>query len=593
MKHFRWKYVLPRLAIVLTIILSTYFGLDPLLHWAIVAGGESAVGAKFELASLRSSLAQGKLELGSLQIANPRSPWRNLLQAEGGLLQIDSQALLNRRLVISEGSLHGLEWNTERSTSGALIEQNTNSADNRDPSAKGAPWLESGRQMGADWFGDVRARLEQDLVGQLETPRVVQDLQDRWPPQVAEMRNRIDSLRAQSEQLQGQLKAAKKNPLRSLEQLQQLAQPIQDMQQQLLAVQQQLNQWPEQAKLDRQAMEVARTHDQQFLRESLHVDGLDGQQLSDQLLGPLVAERLQTILRWVHTVRSLAPNRAIRVESDSVRGVNVHYLGPQPQPRIHLRQLALSGSVRLGATSTDWIGKLTDVSNQPALLNHPTRLHMQGVGPMPFQVDLSLDRTGTLARDEITIECPNLPLPSSTLGGGTLTMQLLPGKTGLQLHLTLTEDQLAGQIVLMQPSVQIQRLNRSTSTEKPAMVKLAQLVEQSLAQIEQLETTIKLSGTLDQPQWKIESNLGPQIAQGTNRALQQLLQQQVIALQESIGKQAQQRLTQLAEQREKAQRKLLARLGENRHLVEQLAQLGGGKEVTIPKLGKWLDALQR
>ena len=212
---------------------------------------------------------------------------------------------------------------------------------------------------------------------------------------------------------------------------------------------------------------------------------------------------------------------------------------------------------------------------------------------MPFQVDLSLDRTGTLARDEISIECPNLPLPSSTLGGGMLTMQLSPGKTGLQLHLTLTEDQLAGQIVLMQPSVQIQRLNQSTSTEKPAMAKLARLVEQSLAQIEQLETSVWLSGTLDQPQWKIESNLGPQVAQGTNQALQQLLQQQTIALQESIGKQAQQSLTQLAEQREKAQQKLLARLGKNRHLVDQLAQLGGGKDVSIPKLGKWLDTLQR
>ncbi len=37
----RWKYVLPRLVILLIIGLAIRFGLDPALKWAIVTGGES------------------------------------------------------------------------------------------------------------------------------------------------------------------------------------------------------------------------------------------------------------------------------------------------------------------------------------------------------------------------------------------------------------------------------------------------------------------------------------------------------------------------------------------------------------------------
>jgi uncharacterized protein (TIGR03545 family) len=594
MKLLRWKYVLPRLTLMMTVVLSIHFGLDPLVRWGIVAGGESAVGAKVELASLRSSLSQGEVVLGPWQIANPRVPLRNLLQADRGRLQIDTRALLAKRLVVCDGTLRGLKWNTPRATSGVLDAKESTGAESRSESADRSPWLESGRQVGIDWLEGTRARLEQDLTGQLETPRVVQELRDRWPQQVAQMRERIDRLRTQTDRLQGQLQLARKNPLRSLEQIQQLQQPLQDVRQELLSVGQQLNQWPRQAGEDRQAMEVARAHDQQFLRDSLHGDGLDGAQLSEQLLGPVVAGRLETVLGWVRMVRSLAPTRPVRVKTDSERGVAVHFVGLRPQPAMHIRKLALTGNARLGTTSTDWIGTLTDVSNQPALLKSPTLLHMHGIGALDFTVDVALDRTGAVARDNIRIDCPGLLPANMTLGGGTLALRLAPGKTILQADLTLVGDQLDGRIHLKQPAVQIGRANGSESADKPVVARLAQLVDRSLAEIEQLETTVQLAGTLKRPTWRIQSNLGPQLAQGVNQAARQLLEQQATALQASIGKQAELQLGQLAKQREAARQKLLAHLGDSRQLVEQLAKLGSGAAgLPIPKLGKRPSVLEK
>jgi|GEM_PF-891845 len=599
MKLFRWKYVLPRLALVLTVVLSIHFGLDPLIRWAVVAGGESAVGAKVELASLGSSLSRGEIMLGPWQIANPHSPLRNLLQADRGRLQIDTRALLAKRLVIRDGTLRGLRWDTPRATSGALDTEETTRADTSSGPADFSPWLESGRQAGADWLAATRERLEQDLTGQLETPQVVRELQDRWPRQAARMGARIEALRVQTGQIQSQLKAARQNPLRGLEHAGQLQQSLQGVQQEMLVVQEQLSRWPGQATEDRQALELARDHDRQFLRDTLHGDGLDGAQLSKQLLGPVVADRLRTVLGWVGRVRSLAPNRPVRAKTDAKRGVVVHFVGSRPQPSLHIRRLALTGSARLGSTSTDWIGTLTDVSSQPNLLEQPTQLCMQGIGTLDFKVNITLDRTGGLARDDIRLDCPGLLLPDSTLGSGTLALRLSPGKTSLQLHLVLVDERLDGQIHLQQSAVQLRRADPSESPANPVVARLARLVGQSLAGIEQLDTTVRLAGSLQQPTWQIQSNLGPQLAQGVNRATRQLLEQQAATLQASLDKQAERQWNRLAKQRETTRQQLLARLGNGRQLVEQLARLGGGPaarsipQQSIPQLGKLPASLQK
>ncbi len=593
MKLLRWKYVLPRLLLLLTVVLSIHFGLDPLVRYGLVVGSESAVGAKVELASLRSSLMQGELMLGQLQIANPRSPMRNLFQAERGRLLFDTQALLDKRLVVRSGTLRGIEWDTPRVPSGDLAAEKAIAGENQSEPAGPPSWLESGRQKGADWLAGTRARLEQDLAGKLETPRVVQQLRARWPRQLAEMRGRVDTLRGQVQQLQGQMKSFGKNPLRGMEQMEQLQQSLHSVQQELLSVQGELNRLPQQAGKDRQAIQVARVHDQKMLRDTLSGDGLNGEQLSEQLLGPVVAERLKVVLHWVRTIRALAPNRPVRAKTGSARGVDVHFVGQRPQPRLLVQQLALTGTVRMGATSTDWIGTLRDVSDQPSLLEKPTHLHVQGIGMLDFTVDATLDRTGVVARDTFRMDCPDFPLPSKTVGGGTLALRLDLGKTKLQVALNLTEDRLEGRVHLKQSAVRMQQINKPSFADKSVVAKLNRLVGQSLAGIEQLETTVELAGTLQQPAWRIESNLGPELAQGINQATRRLLQQQATAVQDSIARQAEKQMVQLDGQRQEAQQKLLTRLGDSRQLIEQLARLGGERGRSVPKLGMQPSVLKK
>src|SRR5262245_33383082 len=86
---FRWKYVLPRAMVLAALFAAFRFGLDPLLKYALVAGGEAALGAKVEVADLSTSLLDGQIVVDGLAAANPQKPMRNLVDADHMHLNVD------------------------------------------------------------------------------------------------------------------------------------------------------------------------------------------------------------------------------------------------------------------------------------------------------------------------------------------------------------------------------------------------------------------------------------------------------------------------------------------------------------------------
>ena len=122
-KLIRWKYVAPRLALVILVALLFRFGLDPLLKWAIVAGGESALGAKVELVGGRHPTARRPDRAQPVWLSPiPIRRCAIFMQADRAHLYLDTDALLHKRLVIRDGNLSGLQFDTDRETSGELAE---------------------------------------------------------------------------------------------------------------------------------------------------------------------------------------------------------------------------------------------------------------------------------------------------------------------------------------------------------------------------------------------------------------------------------------------------------------------------------------
>ncbi len=559
----RWKYVLPRLTLVLVLWLAVRFGLDPLVRWAIVASGESAVGAKIELASVRSLLLDGELELYDLCVANPRKPMRNLLESDQAKLKIDLSALFLKRLVVTNGTIRGLQFDTPREISGRLVIQADDlSLENSALSDRLAPWLESGKKLGTNWIDGIDTRFEQDLTNQLETPRVVKQLEDRWREQADELQARIEAIGIQSRQMKDDLHQARINPLRNLARIGKLQESFVAVQQELQKVTRQLQQLPEQAKEDRRAVLAARQHDEQLLRNAVQLDQVDGSKFSERLLGPMVSDRLKTLVGWARMAREMVPDNKLPSEPDSThgRGVTVHFVRPRPLPEFLIKRLELSGTARLGGQPVELVGTLTNATNGPSRLATPTQIHLQSRGAFGFTVDIALDRRQKIVRDEIHIDCPRLLIPAQTLGTGALAMRLSPGMAKMQADVTLEGDRIDGMIRFVRSSIRLQQSGTKGGDTSSTELKLAKLLEQTVRGIDHVDANIRLAGRLDQVEWHLQSNLGPQLAHGFNQAAKQLVQKQASALLASTQQKADAQLAKLAQQRDQVQRRLLGEL---------------------------------
>jgi uncharacterized protein (TIGR03545 family) len=585
----RWRYVLPRLAILAALYAAVHWGLDPALKYAVVASGEAALGAKVEVADLATSILDGEIVVTGFAAANPSKPMRNLVEAEQTRLKLDFSALLHKRLVVEDGLVRGVRFDSERMISGA-IETAPESAE-AGPSMFD-PAIAAASDAAVEWFVGLQGRLEEDLESKLATPRVARELEVRWQRQYEALRQRADELAARAKQLERDVREAKKNPLRSIELLAGLQQQLVATQSELKTTLAEIKDLPAQAQADRVAIDAARKQDQQFLQDALVALKTDKGQLTEYLLGETAYGYLTESVGWVQYVRSWIPKSKMERPARA-RGTNVLF-ADRRRPKLLVERVTLTGSARLGGQPLELTGLLTDATTEPEFHDRPLQLHLQSSGGVAGSVLVTIDRRGGAAHDTLVLDCPSVLVGERTLGkADALAVTVAPGAASIKAELTLDGDQLVGVIRVRQSST------LAAATPKLRDDRIAAMLADSLRGVDRLEATINLSGTLRRPKCQIESNLGGQLADGMSGALRKYLAERRDRLAAKVQARVDEQLARLDAKRQEAQAELLAKLGENQQVVEQVAAVMGGQvpldPAAIPQLGSklHLDRLKR
>lgn len=582
----RWKYVLPRLALFIALGMSVRFGLDPLLHTIIVSAGESATGAKVDLATVETSLRNGRIELRGLQAANPHSAMRNLFEAEQTRLSIDIKALLQKRLVVRNGEINGLKFDTERNESGEIAVVVDEDAG---PSALD-PLVEKASAWANEWLEEAGDRLDSDFADQLQTPQVAEAIELRWETQAENLRTRAEELKTRGKQLETEFREAKQNPLRSVEKIPVLQTQLKTVQQELVTLQTEIRGLPDQVKADRRSLSEARKADEAFVKQQLKFDKLDGDNLAQVLLGKPVAENTQSALDWIAWARKCLPtNSTKQVSQQRSRGTAVNF--GSPAPRLHIERLSLALTAPVGSEPTQFTGSLTNVCDQPRLLAEPARLELVATGSVPVTLEVTSDRRGEVPREELLLVCSAIPLAGQTFGNQEkLAVELAPGDANVRVELSLIGNELTGQIVFAQPKFQVAPLAKPGANET-----LVAALTESLGNINNLAAEVKLAGTLQNPEIKIESAIGQQLADGISSAVINLASKKSEAMLAKVTGHVDEQLAKLEAKKADLEQELMAKLGENQKLFESLASIGGttSQPLSVPQLGALGSGLLR
>ena len=262
------------------------------------------------------------------------------------------------------------------------------------------------------------------------------------------------------------------------------------------------------------------------------------------------------------------------------------------------------------------VGTVIGLTTQPKRYGRPTLVKLAASGAAKVQIDASFDRTGDLPLDRITIDCPALRIPGQTLGDDRLlAFDLAPSTARVEAELTLAGDQLNGVLLLAQSEVALtphatERLGGGGTANNPpgsqaeplprpsgngALNRLgvgSKVLAATLADIHDITTTVRLTGTLGKPTWTLESNLGDALAAGIRNAWRKKLEHRRDELIAKFQRELDRELAKLTEQLDARRGELVASLNaEQTGLARFVAGATSRAGLPVQSLGRGLDGL--
>lgn len=506
----RWKYIIPRIVMVCFVCIGGWLALNPLLRWSLIRAGESVNGAKVEIGGLRTEVIRTKLRLSNLAVANSSTPLENLFEAKTAVLDIDAGALLRRRLVISEGKIEGIRLDTTRQSSGALPGA-------KDAEEKAGPSLsERATEFGGKWFENTAQSIGEKVENDLESVRLARSLMQRWPADYRQLEADVRTVRQNGKRVVAFVKQTKESPVQPLEHYRQLFAAIEQLTSNTRDVQQRCERLGNQMRLDQAAINQAKQRDWEYIQRHTRIPQLDAEDLTNYLLGPELGDRLSQLIQFVKWGRNQLPSDSGEADRVTTRGWDVALPGVDQRPDLLIQKLLLDGTGSIDGKPFEFAGVAHGITNHPSVYGQPTAVEIHTTGSVEMLVRANLDHTGATPSDRIQIECPAISQPARTLGTPSrLALQIAPSAAALRVDVTLTGDQLGGIVQFHQPTASI----RPTVSKELGGQIVADRLSTVVSGLQAIEAAVRVGGTLDRPSWKINSDLGPQLASGINSAV--------------------------------------------------------------------------
>jgi hypothetical protein len=152
---------------------------------------------------------------------------------------------------------------------------------------------------------------------------------------------------------------------------------------------------------------------------------------------------------------------------------------------------------RLGGQVAEVRGTLTDLTDLPSRHDKPIQLRLTSAGAVPLELQATIDRTGSVARDELLCDCRGIIVPKLSLGQvDELSLALSPSSAAVSISVLAEGEKLSGNIQLTQKQVHLVPVLSGQLTDLPIVAAL----QSTLADFDAVATRITLSGTLSKRQ---------------------------------------------------------------------------------------------
>ncbi len=501
----RWKYVLPRIALLAMIVLLVNAMANPLTRLLLIQSAQSVTGARVNIARVDASLWGGQLSVTNLQCADPRDPMKNLIQIESGEFSLDPGRALHKQWVVENASLKLLQFGTPRTESGALTK--VTGKVSTIGSALVRVVRDQARHQGQLWLHQLEGQLPTLVHDNLETVKLARELGIQWPAEFERQRSRAMALKQRSEAILNTVQKRTDNPLRDTEVYFEAINESRRIAEDVAIAQQELHQLTAQFQHDQEALVEAQQRDQTRISTIASDFSLNGESLNELLLGEEQANRVTEVVGWIKWFRDSIPNPEVDFQPPGARGYDVTF---SRHPEFLFQNLELGGEGIVGGKTIKFFGTAVNLSTAPQLMSEPVSIELRGQGDAHVHVMATIDRRTIQSIDTIRINCPQIQVPGCSLGkADSLLVSMGPSNLSLLFDATVVDDQIKGQIQIRQSDVKMEVQQAASLAGGQALV---QSLNSQIADLNGFSVTVDLSGTVEGPRMELQSDLGQQIA---------------------------------------------------------------------------------
>jgi uncharacterized protein (TIGR03545 family) len=529
---FRWSGVIP-LVLLLTLLIILYLLFaERVARDSASEAASKYLGTEVDVGAVDLHETSPAVDIREIAIADPFDPMRNLIQADRISIELDADALLERKFVVRHLDIQNVRLGTQRERPARPAPRNgfaatAISAVREWKSQFDVPLLQltpidTIRSIALDPTQLATVQRALELRSSADSVRA--SLETGYDS--LRLRETLDSARALSQRLSGA------SPIKlGIAGTRQAVADVRRTLGELRAAKERVEALEKRAESGRdlltgqvRAVNDAREDDFRFASGLLHLPTVEAPDIGSAVFGDITIDRFQQAVYWSELAQSylppgLRPRRTPGPERARASGTTVQFVEARSYPTFLLRRGDMSLRVEGSSpASGDYSLAVANLTTEPQIVGRPmqfllTRESGGGVGASGARLRAfgSMDHLGGAMRDSLSVSASGIGLPGFDLPGLPLRAEL--GRGGSALVFSRDGDQIRGAWQLRTSDVSWVPDSASASAARGNdLNQLEQIAIRVISGLTDLEMTARIGGTLSNPRLSVTSNLDQAVA---------------------------------------------------------------------------------
>ena len=502
LRIFRWRAIGPLLVLFVIGAVLWWLFADTIARHESQKVGTQMLGARVEIEHLHLDIANGKVLVRGLTIASPHEAFKNLLQADELVADLDVVPLTEKKLIINRVAANGLRFGTPRQTDGRVATSGDGIAGR--VLAETREWA-SQFQIPVLQLASGKISVDSLDPRRLSTIPAAEALSARADSSRRAWQTAFDTLRLgptldSAGATLERLRHARATDLATLNEARQAIDRLKRAQGRVTALDRGVKTGVADLQAGLAGLDSARRRDYAFARSLLKLPSLDAPQIGAALFAPGAIKPFERVLYYAQLARRYMPPGLLPRATTGPRrvrraGEDVRFPKERASPAFLLR------SAELSFLPQRYAGRLTGLTSDPALYGRPTVFG--ATGPQ-LAAGAMLNHVRAIPVDTAGATLGGITLPAFEVPG--VPLRLDPGAATTQLAFALSGDTIRARFAIRSTNV---RWTRDSGFAKST---IGNLIWQAVSGISNLDVESRLSGPLHHPDLAVRSNLDQAIA---------------------------------------------------------------------------------